>query len=318
MIVSPQAPLVVVFNPHSGQHGGKHDAGDTRAAIEAVLQAAGRRYDWRNVDKVRTLQETARQAVVDARSRGAIVVVAGGDGTINTVAQAALGSGCALGVLPQGTFNYFCRTHGIADDAADATRMLLAAQPQPVQVGVVNGKVFLVNASLGLYPRLLEDREAYKRDYGRSRTVALWAAVMTLASAHRPLRLRLQHDGQQRALRTPTLFVGNNPLQLQQVGVAGVAALEQGALVAVAVKPVGTAKLLWLMARGAFGQLGAADDVVSFGFQQLTVQPAAPLGTRKVKVATDGEVQWLRAPLQFSVSPEPLWLLKPAQPAADE
>ena len=110
--------------------------------------------------------------------------------------------------------------------------------------------------------------------------------------------------------------LGVNALQLQQIGTPGVAALERGALVAIMLKPVGKLSLLALMLRGAFGQLGDADSVVSFGFTRLVVQPAGPLRTRRIKVATDGEVFFLRAPLVFNVWPEPLMLLKPA-PADD-
>src|SRR5690606_8101668 len=126
------------------------------------------------------LPAIASEVVALAAARSGIVVAAGGDGTINAVAQAALGSRCVLGVLPHGTFNYFCRTHGIPEDVELATRLLLAARVQPVQVGLVNDKVFVVNASIGMYPRLLEDRETFKRQYGRSRLVALWAAAMTM------------------------------------------------------------------------------------------------------------------------------------------
>jgi diacylglycerol kinase family enzyme len=251
-----------------------------------------------------------------ARQHGGAVVAAGGDGTINTVAQAALAAGCPMGVIPQGTFNYFSRTHGIPLDTEAAVRSLLDAEPQAVQIGRISSPdrthAFIVNASLGLYPQLLEDREAYKREYGRNRLVAVWAALMTLTTAHRPLRLQLQSGVQTRTVRTQTLFVGNNALQLQQTGIAGVAALESGGLVAIMLRPVGTLSLLGLMLRGAFGQLGDADSVVSFGFSRLAVQPAAPLHARRIKVATDGEVFFMRAPLVFDVWPEPLMLLKPA------
>ncbi len=72
-------------------------------------------------------------------------------------------------------------------------------------------------------------------------------------------------------------------------------------------KPIGTLALLWLTLRGAVGQLGDADDVHSFAFDFLTVKPRS----RRVKVATDGEITWLRTPLQFRVAPQPLRLLKP-------
>ena len=165
------------------------------------------------------MQALAQQAVECARAERGVVVAAGGDGTLNTVAQAVLGSGCAFGVLPQGTFNYFGRNHGIPSDTAAATRLLLSARAQPVQVGLVNERVFLVNASLGLYPQLLEDREAWKQQYGRHRLVAFGSALATLLREHRQLRIRVERAGKAHVVRTPTLFVANNRLQLEQIGI---------------------------------------------------------------------------------------------------
>jgi len=123
-----------------------------------------------------------------------------------------------MGVLPQGTFNYFARTHGVPADAAEPIQALLLALPVPVQVGLINDRVFLVNASLGLYAELLHDREAYTERFDRGRLVALGATVATLLGTHRQLRLRIERGTKTREVKTPTLFVGNNRLQLEQVG----------------------------------------------------------------------------------------------------
>ena len=112
-------------------------------------------------------------------------------------------------------------------------------------------------------------------------------------------------------MRTPTLFVGNNPLQLAQGGIPEAPSLEQGQLAAVTLRPMGALTMLWLAVRGAFGQLGEADSVTSFAFRRIVVSPAIPYGTRRLKVATDGEIAWLRAPIEFRVAPEALHLLKP-------
>jgi diacylglycerol kinase family enzyme len=267
------------------------------------------------VDDARDLQAIAAEAVAFANARGGVVVAAGGDGTINTVAQAALASGCAFGVLPQGTFNYFSRAHGIPSDTAAATRVLLTARAHPVQVGLVNERVFLVNASLGLYPQLLEDREAWKRQLGRSRWVAFGAGLMTLLRAHRRLRLRIGHRGVEHQVRTPTLFVGNNRLQMEQIGAAQ--AFEQGRLAGIMLRPVGLLGMLWLLLRGALARLGDADNVVAFGFDSLTVAASRLSASRRMKVATDGEVGWMQGPLTFHVAPAPLALLRP-EPDAGE
>ena len=69
---------------------------------------------------------------------------------------------------------------------------MLHETARPVQVGLVNQQVFLVNASLGLYPKLLEDREAWKAQFGRSRLVAFGAGLSTLLRGDRDLRLRIE------------------------------------------------------------------------------------------------------------------------------
>ena len=304
--VTLASPLFIVMNTGSGSR----DAAVTEATVRGVLTQAGRRHAlWRAHDP-RQLPMLAQRAVEQAQQQQGVVVAAGGDGTINAVAQVVLKSGCAFGVLPQGTFNYFSRTHGIPLDTAEATSALLHARVRPVQVGLLNDRVFLVNASLGLYPQLLEEREAYKQQFGRHRLVAVEAGVVTLLRAHSPLRLRLEHAGEVRMLRTATLVVGNNPLQLQQLGLPEARAVQQGQLAAIAVRPVGLLAMIGLLLRGALGRLADADHIVNFACDRLTVRP---YGRRRLKVAMDGEVAWLTSPLVFQAAPHSLPLLVPTR-----
>ncbi len=301
------SPILVLLNASSG----RDDAEATYALIGQKLAESGRRYRIERVARGEDIPRTAQRLASQATAQGGVVVAAGGDGTINAVAQAAHDAGCPMGVLPQGTFNYFSRTHCIPQDTAAAIEALLGAQAHPVQVGLINNRVFIVNASLGLYPELLEDRETYKRRFGRSRLVALMAAGATLLREHRQLRLRIERGGAVRDVRSATLFVGNNRLQLLQVGLPEARAIDQGRVAAVMLKPTSTWGLLRLMWRSAMGRLAEADEVESFQFQRMTVQPWLPYGMRRVKVATDGEVSMMRTPLEFRVSPRPLYLLKP-------
>ncbi len=278
--------------------------------IEDALRLSGRTGEllFAHPDQ---LSNIAQQAAATAFGRRSAVVAAGGDGTINAVAQAAHAQGCALGVLPQGTFNYFARTHGIPADAQQALQTLLTCEPVPVQVGLINDHVFLVNASLGLYPELLQDREAFKTRFGRSRLVAFGSALFTLLGVHRLLKLRIERGVDSRDIRTSTLFVGNNRLQLEQVGLAQASALDQGCLAAVMLRPIGVLATLWLLLRGSFGTLGEADTVECFQFHRMVVRPRLGWDGLRVKVAFDGEVNYMRAPLEFKVSATPLYLIKP-------
>jgi diacylglycerol kinase family enzyme len=304
--IDPASPLLFVINGASG----RNHADLKRDTLQAVLHEAGRTGELLFAQP-HELARVAGTAAASALARRTAVVAVGGDGTINAVAQAAHAHGCPLGVVAQGTFNYFARTHGLPTEIGEAVRALLGSAPVPVQVGTVNDHLFLVNASLGLYPELLEDREVYKKRFGRSRWVALLSAFATLMRQHRQLRLHIELAGQARDLRTPTLFVGNNRLQLEQVGLREAPALDAGRLAAVMLRPIRTRSMLWLLLQGAFGTLGDAPTVESFEFEHIVVRPWAPFGGRLAKVAFDGEITWLRSPLEFRVSPRPLYLLKP-------
>lgn len=303
----PDAPLYIVLNAGSGAA----ETEERRAAIEEVLTAAGRRFHLHLVHDGGKLDEAAIAHAGQACANGGILVAAGGDGTINAVARQAVAHGCPFGALPQGTFNYFGRTHGIPEDLAEAVHALLGATIQPVQIGSVNGRIFLVNASIGLYPKLLEEREQDKRQYGRSRVVAMLSALKTVLMPHRRLRLTLETEDRTLRLRTPTLFVGNNRLQMEQVGLSDQTPdVAEGELAAVAPKTVGRFGLLSLLLRGALGRLGDTGDVVAFDFRRMTVR--TPFYRRKrVKAAVDGEVLMLTTPLHFEALDGRLRLLMP-------
>lgn len=303
------SPLLFVINAAAGAQ----DVDAKRAAIESALAARGRKGELR-VCKPDELPGVAAEAAAAALARSTAVVAVGGDGSLSTVARAAHAAGCAMGVIPYGTFNYFARAHGIPTEPLAAARQLLDARPTPIQVASINERVFLVNASLGLYPDLLQDREAFKARFGRSRWVAFVAAVATLLRAQRRLRLHIETGATVRDVQTLTLFVGNNPLQLQQFGaepedtVPGTPG--DGSLAALVLRPIGTLALLGLMVHGAMGRLREAAGVESFEFTHMVVRPTLAPGHRKVVVACDGEVTRMRTPIDIRVLDTPLYLLR--------
>lgn len=303
--------VFIVLNVGSGR------PDDTMAdAARRVLGGAGIAYEILEAHRGSEIAGLAKRAVAAARVCGGSVVAAGGDGTLNAVAEQVLGSGCPYGVLPQGTFNYFARAHGIPTENDAALRVIVAGNTRPVQVGLVNDRVFLVNASVGLYPQVLEDREAYKQRFGRFRVVAMLSAMATLLREPRQLHLLVDEDGGDPAgaveLRTPTVFVGNNRLQLEQIGVPEANAVEAGRLVVIVLEPVGTWTLVGLLLRGALGRLGEANAARSFATASLSVTKTRRGGARRLKIATDGEVRREAVPLRFHVAPEPLMLIAPA------
>ena len=306
-----EQPLYVVFNVASGSG----DAQQNQQKMQEILRRAKRQHEFLLVRDPKELGRLAQRAASLATSHGGAVVVAGGDGTINAVAQAVLPTGRPFGIVPQGTFNYSSRAHAIPLDTEAATEALLDARLERMQVGLVNDRVFLVNASLGIYPQLLQDREAYKKQLGRYRPVAVLSTLATMMRGHGLLALELYHDNEREVVRTASLFVGNNPLQLEQTGLPA-ETIENGQLSGVILQVQGTGALFRLALRGALGRLGESDSVRHFGFRRLQVRPALR-GLRALKVALDGEVCWMKPPITFSVSERPLWLLTPRSPSTD-
>lgn len=304
--MSEAASFVIVMNARSGNR----DPNETASTLRRVFEEAGRPYELHVATDPRQLAAHARRALSSALEKEAAIVAVGGDGTLNALVRTVLPTGQPFGAIPQGTFNYFGRNYGLPLETEEAARALLDATPRPVQVGMVNDQVFLVNASLGLYPKILEDREQFKRRHGRSRFAAYRSGITTLLRERGQLALAIDQDDKGRALRTPTLVVGNNRLQLERIGIEEAPAVERGGLVAIAVKPVSTWAMFGLALRGALGRLGDAESIVSFPFRHMCVRPGGYRRAR-VKVAIDGEITWLRTPLEFRAAPQPLNLLVP-------
>lgn len=309
-------PLYILMNAGSG-----HDnATDVRESLTRLLHEADQSYKLFLCRQPSDLAAMAERAVEQAAGQNGIVVAAGGDGTIRTVAQRVLTAGLPFGVLPQGTFNYFARDNGLPQDLATAVTALVdgvrAGNERLVQVGQLNDQLFLVNASLGLYPQLLEDREDFKQRYGRSRMVAKWAGLSTLLRRDTEMLLRLEYTDKQQehgaeVMRACTLFVGNNALQLGQVGLPDGQDAPGGQLVALVLPPMNIMQRLAIALQGLLGRLGSAENAAHFLCRHLTVEPLARAQRRHVKVAMDGESAWMRPPLVFRVAPRPLRLIVP-------
>ncbi|HEY4293386.1 acylglycerol kinase family protein [Luteibacter sp.] len=118
-----QLTFAIVINAGSG----RREVSAARDEIAALLDAAGRRHRFFPIDGERDIKSVVREAAAYAQASGGALVAAGGDGTINGVAATAWKEDLAMGVLPQGTFNFFGRTHGIPGDTREATKALSRA-----------------------------------------------------------------------------------------------------------------------------------------------------------------------------------------------
>src|SRR6185503_11143696 len=131
---------------------GTGHADDTRRALEEGFAAHGLEGRMHAVAAGGDIVATTKRVIAAGAE---VVVAAGGDGTVSAVASCVKGSGATMGVLPMGTLNHFARDLGIPPKLEDAIAVLARGLRVAVDLGEVNGRVFVNNASLGVYPDMV-------------------------------------------------------------------------------------------------------------------------------------------------------------------
>ena len=294
------ARVPVIFNAAAGTR-----SGDAYDAVEAVLRSARLRPERVPVGRGADLNALARDITAE---NPAIVVAGGGDGTISAVASALVGSDIALGVLPLGTLNHFAKDLGIPLDPGAAARTIAAGRSTRVDAGEVNGRVFLNNSSLGLYPHIVRSREEQQRRLGRGKWMALaWATWTTLR--RKPfLNVRLALDGTEQQCTASFVFIGNNEYMMQGFSIGARQRLDAGCLSLYLTRRRSRSRLLMLGLRALVGRLHQADDFEAVTARSIVVE------TRRshVHVALDGEVSVIETPLSYRILPGALRVLVPA------
>jgi diacylglycerol kinase family enzyme len=246
--------------------------------------------------------EVAKDAGVDA------LVAAGGDGTISTAAAAVAGTDMPLGILPLGTLNHFARDAGIPLDLEAAVAAIAGRRTRRVDVAEVNGRVFINNSAVGMYPKLVRDRETQQEQLGRGKKRAMIVAAARGLWRFSHHRLTLRIEGREAPVETPLLFVGNNRYEMGLLSLGKREAIDQGALCIYAPLARSALSFVAISLRAVFGR---QDEQASF----LTVDgvQAVEIGSprRMLIVATDGEAQPMETPLRYRIRAGALKLIVP-------
>lgn len=282
---------------------GSAEGAGLRSRIAAICRQMGAEPRVLACDAGRTVTVLARQAL----DSGADVVVAGGgDGTINGVASVLAGSGVPMGVLPMGTLNHFAKDAGIPLDFEAAARSAIVGRPVNVDVGEVNGHVFLNNSSLGLYPRVVKQREN-EQSRGARKWPAFFRAMVSALRHYPLLHVQLTVDGAHATRVTPFLFIGNNQYDVDGLDVGSRHRLDSGELSLVVARPVSQGKLVWSAVRTLISgvQTGSAFDCLNA--REIVVDTGG-----RVRVAIDGEVMQMDSPLRYRIRPGGLRVMLPS------
>jgi len=295
------ARMTVIVNRSGGAAAKMGDA--LPKALEQAFAAAGTTADISLLD--------AKQIpnAIETAAKAGRVIVAGGDGTAAGAAQILAGSDTELGLLPLGTLNHLTRDLGIPADLSEAADVAVNGQPAAIDVGEVNGQIFVNNASIGLYPLMVRKREGLQRAKGWPKWLSTLPAAFAVLERLPHHRLRLDWGKGERAIVTPLLFVGNNVYSLDRGEVGKRGTLTDGKLSVYAITRRRRAALIWFAMRALVGRAERSLDFETLGeCETLTVRSSSG----SIEIALDGELRRMDSPLEFRIRPGALTVMTPS------
>lgn len=285
---------VVVLNRRSGT------APDEVALGEALARAGI------TADVVTVPAVMGQGSIDDTAAQYDVLVAAGGDGTVSTVAGAAVRAGKTFGVIPCGTLNHFARDTGIPLELDAAAAVLAGGHTRRLDAGVVNDRIFINNASIGAYPRMVWERNQARRR-GLPRPLAMGLAVTRTWFDLRSIAARVVVDGREMVRATPFLFIGNSAYDVEGTTIGRRPTMTDGRLSLYMAPRFGRTDALLLPVRVLLKTLEAHERFESFEASSISIETSR----QRVSVALDGEIMMLDAPLRFSVRTDALETILP-------
>jgi YegS/Rv2252/BmrU family lipid kinase len=286
--------------------------GGTAAADPDIADKVKRALDQAGVEADIDLIDGDDCAVrsTEAAERGdPLLIVGGGDGTIGAAAAALVGSETALGILPLGTLNHFARDLGIPAGLDEAAQLIAGGGERRVDVAEMNGRIFINNSAIGLYPLMVVDRDAQQKRLGRSKRLAMVVASLRTLIRFNHQRLTLTVNDEEKArIDTPLLFVGNNDYRVD-IGAPGHRdSLEDGQLCVLVLRKKTRFGLIAATIRALLNRSRPDDMVRIDGVERLRVESRRS----QLAVALDGEVVSVPPPLDYRIRKQALRVIAPA------
>jgi diacylglycerol kinase family enzyme len=279
-------------------------AGETERSLRQRFIAYGVRANVRMAVTGAEIEEFARQAV----ENGAEVIVAGGgDGTISTVGEHVAKAGKVLGVLPLGTLNNFSKDLEIPQTLEGAVRTIAGGKVREIDLAEVNGRIFLNNSSIGLYPRMVRRRVMQQQRLGQGKWKAAMWSWLRIFRISPFLKVHIRVGDREFERKLPFVFVGNNEYEMDLYNIGRRKSLDSGKLSVYFIHRDGRWGVTLLMLHTIFGRLRQWRDFEEVNTEELTITTKR----RKVLVAYDGEVAVMETPLRYKILPRALKVMVP-------
>jgi diacylglycerol kinase family enzyme len=294
------APVAVIVNASAHSDAAAHVSSE----LERHFDAAKINIEIKLAKSGENVLEEVGAAVL---SKPTMIVVGGGDGTLNLTAGLLIGSGIALGVLPLGTLNHFARDLHIPLDLEKAVTVIAEGHTAEVDVAAVNDRFFLNNSSIGIYPKLVKHRDHQQQWLGRGKWPAFVWAAFSVLRRYPFMEVVLEVDGKSLARRTPFVFVGNNRYEMEGFRIGERPRLDGAELSLYVANRTGRLGLVRLALRALLGRLDQAADFDTACAKHIDVKTRRS----RMHVATDGEIGVMESPLRFRVLPAALKVVVP-------
>ena len=207
-----------------------------------------------------------------------------------------------MGVLPLGTLNHFARDLGIPQDLEGALRVVASGVVKRVDVGEANGRIFLNNASIGLYPHAVAVREKQQDEQGTGKWLAMCRAAMATLRRFPVVRVTLHLPGGATRVTTPLVFIGNNKYEMSLLALGKREVLDGGELWLYVASHRGRVGFVSLALRAVIGRLDQARDFLGVAVPEVTIEDRR----RIIPIAFDGEVGEVESPLRCRIRPASL------------
>ncbi|HWA19464.1 MAG TPA: diacylglycerol kinase family protein [Devosia sp.] len=299
----------VILNPNAGT---VLALGLTAATLAEKFARAGLHFDIDDDDDKPLEQRIAAALQGPADT----IVAAGGDGTVTAIAEALIGTDKTLAVLPLGTMNALGRDLGMPLDVDGAISALASLEPQRIDVGSVNGRLFLHNVLIGVIPSIAVAREAVRHEQSTGAWISFFRFMLRRLARARRIAVAIEpEEGQHRIARLQAIAVANNSYDQRVGGFMTRKRINRGHLTLYMVSSLGVGDVLRLTLE-MFAGRWRDDEVINFEhMRKVTLRTKKP----SLLVTVDGEVMTLETPLNFEIRPLALSVLGTpvAEPVAE-
>lgn len=267
----------------------------SKTTVNKMFAKHGVEIDFYEIQDGNSISDLAKEAV---KKNYDTIVAGGGDGTLNAVATALVDKPkIKFGILPLGTLNHFAGALNIPLDLEKAVETIVAGHTIAIDVGEVNGYIFLNNSSLGLYPAIVRLREIMQKSGWSKWPAATWAAAK-MFTRFRRLRLKITSSAvTEMTTDCSMLFIGNNTYEMNLSNLGKRPTLV-GGNIWVMVPNVSTR---WNFITSILASVLAREkhkDIITFNANKMNVMTKKKI----LKVAIDGEVVRITPPLILSNS----------------